>query len=115
MQCGRNSVETEKDNIKRNRFFLKPGFCFDCDLTQKIFHLIGARARIKKVFTFRDLLLQYKPRDHEGDPLYLEYLITLKPDLVNSITEDEMNDSGNSDRCYSAIFLENGAMSHNTF
>jgi tRNA G18 (ribose-2'-O)-methylase SpoU len=61
--------------------------------TQKKFHLIGARARIKKVFhLLEDLIPTFQTfGDLEVIPLYLEYLITLNPESRNfQFSEDEI-------------------------
>jgi len=61
--------------------------------TQKKFHLIGARARIKKVFHLLEDLIPtfHTPGDLEVIPLYVEYLITLNPDTRSfQFSEDEI-------------------------
>lgn len=61
--------------------------------TQKKFHLIGARARIKKVFhLLEDLIPTFQtPGDLDIILLYLEYLITLNPEARSfQFSEEEI-------------------------
>ncbi|GAK61249.1 putative tRNA/rRNA methyltransferase [Candidatus Vecturithrix granuli] len=61
--------------------------------TQKKFHLIGARARIKKIFhLLEDVIPTFQtPGDLDIIPLYLEYLITLNPEARSfQFSEEEI-------------------------
>ena len=61
--------------------------------TQKKFRLIGARARIKKIFhILEDLIPAFQaPADFEIIPTYLDYLIKLNPEAKNfRFSDDEI-------------------------
>jgi 23S rRNA (guanosine2251-2'-O)-methyltransferase len=62
--------------------------------TLKKFHLIGARARIKKIIQILENLLPHvqSPYDLQHIPTYLDYLVTLNPETQDfRFTEEEID------------------------